>query len=164
MDSGHVIGAGVIGVLLFIFLSPYIFYVPPDHKVYREGPDGKMVEVTSSESSNVDRASGKNGGYKHDSRYDNFDPDKSVYENMVDNGILKSPKMMKESGHVSSSDKGPGREYYIKGNISYETGEKIYHLPGDEYYDSTVIDESAGERWFSSEEEAQAAGWRHAYC
>jgi hypothetical protein len=55
---------------------------------------------------------------------------------------------------------GVGTEYYIKGNISYNTGERIYHMPGQKYYDSTVIDESAGERWFRSEEEAQAAGWR----
>jgi len=47
----------------------------------------------------------------------------------------------------------------IKGNIS-SSGEKIYHLPGGEYYDKTVIDESKGERWFCTEEEAQVAGWR----
>jgi micrococcal nuclease len=49
----------------------------------------------------------------------------------------------------------------IKGNIS-TSGEKIYHLPGCEYYTRTQIDESRGERWFCSEEEAQAAGWRKA--
>lgn len=48
----------------------------------------------------------------------------------------------------------------IKGNISFSTGEKIYHMPGQEYYDKTVIDESRGERWFCTEEEAQKAGWR----
>jgi competence protein ComEC len=48
----------------------------------------------------------------------------------------------------------------IKGNISTKTGEKIYHVPGQRYYDSTVINESQGERWFWTEEEAQAAGWR----
>lgn len=48
----------------------------------------------------------------------------------------------------------------IKGNINFNTGEKIYHLPGQEYYDSTVINEAAGERWFCTEEEAIAAGWR----
>jgi len=47
----------------------------------------------------------------------------------------------------------------IKGNIS-SSGEKIYHVPGGSYYDRTVIDESKGERWFCSEQEAQAAGWR----
>lgn len=48
----------------------------------------------------------------------------------------------------------------IKGNISYSTGEKIYHVPGGQYYDSTNIDESKGERWFCTELEAQADGWR----
>jgi len=48
----------------------------------------------------------------------------------------------------------------IKGNISKDTGEKIYHVPGGEFYDKTVIDESAGERWFCTEQEAVAAGWR----
>ena len=49
----------------------------------------------------------------------------------------------------------------IKGNISYTTGEKIYHVPGDKYYDATIIDESEGERWFATERQAKAAGWRH---
>lgn len=48
----------------------------------------------------------------------------------------------------------------IKGNINFSTGEKIYHLPEQKYYDSTQINEAAGERWFCTEEEAVAAGWR----
>ena len=48
----------------------------------------------------------------------------------------------------------------IKGNISLTTGEKIYHVPGGYYYDNTVIDEAKGERWFCTEAEAVAAGWR----
>ncbi len=51
-------------------------------------------------------------------------------------------------------------EPVIKGNISYRTGEKIYHVPGGYYYDDTVIDEAKGERWFCTEAEAVAAGWR----
>lgn len=53
----------------------------------------------------------------------------------------------------------PGRD--IKGNIS-SSGEKIYHVPGQRDYAKTVIDESKGERWFATEAEAQAAGWRKA--
>lgn len=49
----------------------------------------------------------------------------------------------------------------IKGNIS-SNGEKIYHVQGQSYYDKTAIDESRGERWFCTEEEAQQAGWRKA--
>jgi micrococcal nuclease len=48
----------------------------------------------------------------------------------------------------------------IKGNISQSTGEKIYHVPGGDFYDKTVVDEAAGERWFCTEQEAVAAGWR----
>ena len=49
----------------------------------------------------------------------------------------------------------------IKGNIS-RGGERIYHLPGQEHYDATRISPSRGERWFCTEEEARAAGWRRA--
>jgi hypothetical protein len=51
----------------------------------------------------------------------------------------------------------PGCE--IKGNINLE-GEKIYHVPSGEYYEKTVIEPEKGERWFCSEEDAAAAGWR----
>ena len=47
----------------------------------------------------------------------------------------------------------------IKGNISSD-GEKIYHVPGGASYDGTVIDEAKGERWFCTEADAIAAGWR----
>jgi hypothetical protein len=50
----------------------------------------------------------------------------------------------------------------IKGNISFNTGEKIYHLPGDSYYNATTINPDFGERWFCTEAEALANGWRHA--
>ena len=48
----------------------------------------------------------------------------------------------------------------IKGNTSYRTGERIYHLPGQQFYDRTIIDPGQGERWFCNEEEAVANGWR----
>ncbi len=47
----------------------------------------------------------------------------------------------------------------IKGNIS-SSGEKIYHMPGQQFYDKTVVDTSKGERWFCTEQEAVNAGWR----
>lgn len=51
----------------------------------------------------------------------------------------------------------------IKGNINYNTGEKIYHLPGCEFYNETIIDERYEEKWFCTEEEAINAGWRKSY-
>lgn len=49
----------------------------------------------------------------------------------------------------------------IKGNIN-SSKERIYHVEGCGSYNQTVIDTSAGEKWFCSEAEAQAAGWRKA--
>jgi micrococcal nuclease len=49
----------------------------------------------------------------------------------------------------------------IKGNIS-SVGEKIYHVPGQRYYDETKIDSAKGERWFCTRADAEAAGWRAA--
>lgn len=49
----------------------------------------------------------------------------------------------------------------IKGNIG-AGGRRIYHLPGQDWYDRTVIRTDQGERWFCSEAEAQGAGWRRA--
>jgi endonuclease YncB( thermonuclease family) len=48
----------------------------------------------------------------------------------------------------------------IKGNIS-KSGQ-LYHVPGSRWYDRTSVNQSDGERWFCSEREAQAAGWRAA--
>jgi len=47
----------------------------------------------------------------------------------------------------------------IKGNISY-SGERIYHMPWSPWYERTKLSEGKGERWFCSEQEAIAAGWR----
>ena len=49
----------------------------------------------------------------------------------------------------------------IKGNVNGK-GDRIYHLPGDESYDGTVITPAKGERWFCSAAEAEAAGWHAA--
>jgi hypothetical protein len=50
----------------------------------------------------------------------------------------------------------------IKGNVSINSGERIYHVPGQYYYDATKISFEYGERWFCSEADARAAGWRRA--
>ena len=49
----------------------------------------------------------------------------------------------------------------IKGNIS-SSGEKIYHTPGQRYYERTKITPDKGEQWFCSEDEAVQVGWRKA--
>lgn len=52
-------------------------------------------------------------------------------------------------------------EAMIKGNINSE-GERVYHVPGQENYAVTQINEAKGEQWFCTEAEAMAAGWRKA--
>ena len=61
---------------------------------------------------------------------------------------LASPAFAQERGECN-----------IKGNVNTQ-GERIYHVPGQRYYNETRISASHGERWFCSEEEARAAGWR----
>lgn len=65
----------------------------------------------------------------------------------------------RDARHVSSRDRGACN---IKGNISRNSGRRIYHVPGDPDYAHTRISTSHGERWFCTESEARAAGWRRA--
>lgn len=54
----------------------------------------------------------------------------------------------------------PTADCSIKGNIS-RSG-RIYHMPRNRDYDRTSINPANGERWFCTEAEARAAGWRAA--
>jgi hypothetical protein len=53
-------------------------------------------------------------------------------------------------------------ECTIKGNISFNNSNKVYHLPFQEDYESTVIDPAKREKWFCTESEAIANGWHKA--
>jgi hypothetical protein len=48
----------------------------------------------------------------------------------------------------------------IKGNVT--ANGRIYHLPWSPWYDRINMDGTKGKRWFCSEAEAMAAGWRAA--
>ena len=63
------------------------------------------------------------------------------------------------SSNSSQSNSAASGQCPIKGNIG-QSGERIYHVPGGDFYDRTIIDLAKGERWFCSEAEARAAGWR----
>lgn len=52
----------------------------------------------------------------------------------------------------------PDKSRLIKGNINSK-GIRFYHCPGDKSYNNTRITEAKGERWFSTDEEAELAGW-----
>jgi endonuclease YncB( thermonuclease family) len=75
------------------------------------------------------------------------------------------PAAYRRGGQAQAQQHSPApavaqaQECSIKGNIS-KSGERIYHVPGGTFYNRTKIDEGASERWFCTEQEAQAAGWR----
>ncbi len=71
------------------------------------------------------------------------------------------PDRQVTSPRSASQDSTTAGGCRIKGNISSK-GERIYHVPGGRWYDPTKIDAGAGERWFCTEAEARAAGWRPA--
>ena len=51
----------------------------------------------------------------------------------------------------------------IKCNINHATGEKIYHLPFDQQYDTIVIEPGTGEFYAQTAEEAENHGFRRAF-
>lgn len=67
----------------------------------------------------------------------------------------------RETGNTRDAAPQQGRRdgCYIKGNISSD-GDRIYHTPDSPTYSNTGIDEAKGERWFCTEAEARAEGWR----
>jgi endonuclease YncB( thermonuclease family) len=61
----------------------------------------------------------------------------------------------------ASAAEAPSPNCTIKGNVNRQ-GERIYHMPGGLSY-AKVNMNAPGKRWFCTEEEAKAAGWRPAY-
>lgn len=69
--------------------------------------------------------------------------------------FAKSERSLADTTHFL-----PAPSCNIKGNVSINSGERIYHVPGQKYYDKTRITVRNDERWFCTESEAIAAGWR----
>jgi len=72
-------------------------------------------------------------------------------------GGMQTPEDFRDPSTPPPPQVPPG-DCPIKGNIS--NNGQIFHRPGDRSYDDTVIRVDLGERWFCTEAEAQAAGWR----
>jgi endonuclease YncB( thermonuclease family) len=60
--------------------------------------------------------------------------------------------------HWAQAEPGAPEGCAIKGNVT-QNG-KIYHMPWSPWYAQIKIDPGKGRRWFCSEAEALAAGWR----
>jgi len=78
------------------------------------------------------------------------------------NGTSTAPETFRQvQGKTSQNAQQTAGRCAIKGNVSSK-GERIYHLPGQKFYDKTRIDRSKGEAMFCTEAEARAAGFRRA--
>jgi len=75
--------------------------------------------------------------------------------------LLPSTPQLQPKPSLSPRPQEPRTACLIKGNVNSK-GERIYHMPGQHYYNKTQIDEGKGERWFCTEQEAAGAGWRKA--
>ena len=73
--------------------------------------------------------------------------------------VMLSPEEYRHAGDTPEAV--PVADCAIKGNIG-ASGKHIYHLPGQADYAATRINTGKGERWFCSEAEARAAGFRRA--
>lgn len=74
-------------------------------------------------------------------------------------GQFVKPWDWRRGKRLSAANDNKPAKCLIKGNIG-RRGTRIYHVPGGQYYNRTKISQSKGERWFCSEAEARAAGWR----
>jgi hypothetical protein len=103
---------------------------------------------------------------------DNYESFPDIPEDTAGSLSLKDARatvqaQLNDDNYVESDPNGCpyGCDYHkqgcdIKGNISFDTKEKIYHVPGGEWYDKANISPAYGERWFCSEQEAINNGWR----
>ena len=73
-------------------------------------------------------------------------------------GQFIEPWQWRKGARLAPIPKDNSGKCVIKGNISGNG--KIYHTPESPWYARTKINTAKGERWFCSEEEAKAAGWR----
>ena len=74
-------------------------------------------------------------------------------------GTFQRPETHRQARTAQATPSGTSCR--IKGNIN-RSGVRIFHMPGQRYYAKTTIRERQGERWFCSESDARAAGWRKA--
>ena len=74
-------------------------------------------------------------------------------------GRFELPSEFRANKWAAAAQEAPDSECPIKGNINSKKV-RIYHTPWSRSYSRTRINTAKGERWFCTEAEALAAGWR----
>jgi micrococcal nuclease len=99
--------------------------------------------------------------YKYQSEFKDAQKEASVNKIGLWGNTCETPPAQTANVVSTPTQSDTANSCTIKGNIS-SSGEKIFHTVGCGSYSKTVIDESAGEKWFCTEQEAIDAGWRKA--
>ena len=76
-------------------------------------------------------------------------------------GEVIAPWRWRRGERLEAAARTDSGECRIKGDVNRK-GTRIYHVPGGASYARTRIDTAKGERWFCTEAQARAAGWRRA--
>jgi endonuclease YncB( thermonuclease family) len=96
---------------------------------------------------------------KYSVAYANTETEARAAKSGVWQGKAEAPWDFRHKGWQAAEASAP-QGCAIKGNISGNG--QIYHVPWSAWYSKVQIDEARGERWFCSEADAIAAGWRAA--
>ena len=98
-----------------------------------------------------------------------WSPSRSSDEESLSSSATATPVPPFAGGTLPSAPIGNGvtlcdysgtTEAVIKGNVDINIGTRVYRVPGGFFYSTTVIDETQGDTWFCTEEEAITAGWK----
>ena len=92
-------------------------------------------------------------------------PDTEVTGTFTTTTML-SEKAREVAAHlgITVEEEFPLNDYpRIKCNVARRGGERIYHLPFDQQYDSTVVEPHRGEHYVATVAEAEAQGFRRAW-
>lgn len=98
------------------------------------------------------------GGFGEEFTYDRAYAGQAAYRS-AERAARNAQRGIWSSGCTAPAKDTASGSCLIKGNIASD-GDRIYHLPGQRYYEVTTINESRGERWFCTEQQARDAGWR----
>lgn len=129
----------------------------------REGTDGydRVIATCFAHGRNLNEAMVTQGHalafVKYSARYSPQEAEARRTKAGIWAGFFETPWAYRSSKWTAANSDIPNG-CPIKGNISARG--RIYHMPWSASYSRTQIDEAKGERWFCSEAEAIAAGWR----
>jgi uncharacterized protein YgiM (DUF1202 family) len=82
-----------------------------------------------------------------------------VFGALLMQGTTKSLKMQTTIESAGSRGKSNHKKCTIKGNVNSK-GNRIYHLPGGQFYKRIKIKRREGDRCFKTEEQAKKSGFR----